>query len=710
MVPYARKLIATLALLLAVGTGAPLAAAQIPEEGATDLDAVVVSATRRERASKSVPTAVASMGAEQLEKRRMNSISDALQDIPGVLTYSRNGLSSTKLIIRGAGLKARYGLREVMVLRDGIPLTEPDSFTRLDTIDGQDIERLEVTKGPGNLYASGSAGGTVHVITKSVFDQDRGRMKLGLNDDGGKDAHLRVGRELGESQAFSLTVSHREFPNRWRMRNDQSSDHVSFKHGLWFGDDNLLETEIGYAGIDMQLQREMNEAQWQDFKRSGEQTGVDSPFKHTGRYSKNFFFNTKAEIDTGGYTLTPKLYYSQYHHVHPVTGFINDNSDHPPSMIGADVAVEKDHRLAGLDAQAVFGIAGRINEARDAKKYTYADVATPGGRITSTLSDRKGDLAKITSTRGTLLGVFGSEHIKMSDRLSLDITARVDDVKLTIDEDERIAYDYSAGNYGAGAGVSHYEHNMTLNSASIGASYAITPEINAFVSIARGDQIPADSELNDNPDLNKASNRNVEIGLKGRGRHWYFDTSLYRIEGTDEVIQLRQPNNESQYVNAGKTTKQGFEFSGGYEPSERWTLGGAFGWNDYTYKEFQEEVRSGGSVSNIDRGGNRLPLIPRHQANAFVEYTHPNGFSAQLKVRRDGAYYLDNANSEKWEDNKTLADLNLRYRKDRHQLDFTVNNLTDARHALEVSKDTGGDKSYVAGAPRSFLVNYSYRF
>lgn len=34
-----------------------------------------------------------------------------------------------------------------MVLRDGIPMTEPDSFTRLDLIDGQDIERLEVTKG-----------------------------------------------------------------------------------------------------------------------------------------------------------------------------------------------------------------------------------------------------------------------------------------------------------------------------------------------------------------------------------------------------------------------------------------------------------------------------------------------------------------------------------------------------------------------------------
>lgn len=677
------------------------------------LDEITVTATRTERGSKSVPSAVSSMGEEKLDKLKMNSISDALQDIPGLVTYAKNGLSSAKLILRGAGLKARYGIREIMILRDGIPLTEPDSFTRLDTIDGQDIKRLEVTKGPGNLYASGSSGGTIHIITKSVFEQDKGRIKLGVNDDDGFDLHTRIAGDISENQAMSLTFSHREINNSWRERNEQSSDHLSIKHGYEFGEEDLLETELGFANVDMQLSGSMDETMWEEFKKTGEQDDRDSQFKHTGRYSENIFFNTKAELPRGSYTLKPKFYYSQYHHVHPVTGFINDNSDNPPNMTGAEIAVDKDHRLNGYDAKAVFGFATRLNVTDDAKKYTYADVSTTGsGRIISTLSDEKGELAKISSTKGTLYGIFASEHFRINDNWTMDLTARVDDVKLEIDENELIAYSYSTGNYSTtdAEGESSYTHDMTLSSASIGASYEINRETNTYITLAQADQIPADSELNSNPDLKMASSQNFEIGLKGRSGNWTYDASIYQITSKDEVIQVRQPDGESEYTNAGETSKKGLEFAGQYQLTKQFSFGGALNLTDYKYEEFTEEVRSGRVVNNEDRSGNYLPLIPRRQINLFFDYAFNNGISINLKMRKDGEYYLDNANSEKWTDNKLISDLNLRYQQKQHQFDVTVSNLTDERYALEVSKDTGGEKSYTAGAPRTVLANYTYTF
>ncbi len=108
----------------------------------------------------------------------MFNISDALRGTPGVLMNSHKGAYDARLIIRGAGLKASYGVREITILRDGIPITDPDSFTRMDLIDPQDVERIEVSKGPGNLYAAGSSGGTVHVISKSVFDHENQKVKL----------------------------------------------------------------------------------------------------------------------------------------------------------------------------------------------------------------------------------------------------------------------------------------------------------------------------------------------------------------------------------------------------------------------------------------------------------------------------------------------------------------------------------------------------
>lgn len=680
------------------------------------LDEITVTATRTERGSKSVPSAVSSMGEEKLDKLKMNSISDALQDIPGLVTYAKNGLSSAKLILRGAGLKARYGIREIMVLRDGIPLTEPDSFTRLDTIDGQDIKRLEVTKGPGNLYASGSSGGTIHVITKSVFEQDKGRIKLGINDDDGFDLHTRIGGDISNDQAMSLTFSHREVNNSWRERNEQSSDHLSIKHGYEFGEEDLLETELGFANIDMQLSGSMDEDMWEEFKKTGEQDDRDSQFKHSGRYSKNIFFNTKAELPRGNYTFKPKFYYSQYYHIHPVTGFINDNSDNPPNMTGAEIAVDNDHTLNGYDAKAVFGFATRLNVTDDAKKYTYADVETvmagPTERIVATTSDKKGELAEISSTKGTLYGIFASEHFRINDSWTMDLTARVDDVKLEIDENQLIAYSYSSGNYSTdeAEGESSYTHDMTLSSASIGASYEINPQTNTYITLAQADQIPADSELNSNPDLEMASSQNFEIGLKGRSGNWTYDASIYQITSKDEVIQVRQPDGESEYTNAGETSKKGLEFAGQYQFTNQFSMGGALNLTDYKYEDFTEEVRSGRFVNNEDRSGNYLPLIPRKQVNLFFDYVFNNGISVNLKMRKDGEYYLDNENSEKWTDNKLISDLNLRYTRQQHQVDLTVSNLTDERYALEVSKDTGGDKSYTAGAPRAVLANYTYSF
>jgi len=87
------------------------------------LDEVSVTATREARVTAEVPQAIAVVGKEAMEEKKMFNVKEALQGIPGVLIDSKNGGFDARLIIRGAGLKAAYGIREIMVLRDGVPLT-----------------------------------------------------------------------------------------------------------------------------------------------------------------------------------------------------------------------------------------------------------------------------------------------------------------------------------------------------------------------------------------------------------------------------------------------------------------------------------------------------------------------------------------------------------------------------------------------------------
>ncbi|MGE5790167.1 MAG: TonB-dependent receptor plug domain-containing protein, partial [Syntrophaceae bacterium] len=127
----------SLAVVFLLLSGAHLVHAEQPKEKKMDLDEVVVTATRTERATEEVPAGVSVVTKEDIKDTRMFNLSEPLKGLPGVLSESKNGGYDTRLIIRGAGLKARYGVREIMVLLDGVPITDPDGMTRLDFVDAE---------------------------------------------------------------------------------------------------------------------------------------------------------------------------------------------------------------------------------------------------------------------------------------------------------------------------------------------------------------------------------------------------------------------------------------------------------------------------------------------------------------------------------------------------------------------------------------------
>ena len=311
-----------------------------------ELDTISVTATREARVTKEVPASITVIDKKRIDDSRMFNITDVLSSTPGVQINSKNGGYDARLIIRGAGLKANYGIREIMMLRDGVPLTDPDSFTRLDFIDTQDIERVEVTKGPGNIYALGSAGGTIQIISKSVFDETDS-VKVGLGNYATQNFHIRTGSSFGvdKNQAAAITASRRTTDNDWRHWNKFSSNQVSMKYGNDLGNNSIVESELSYTKSDLQLPGSMSEAQYEEFKNTGIQTDNNSAFKQTGRYSDNWFFNARLEKELGDFTLKPRFYVNVWSHLHPVTGRINDTNG--VTTIGADLEFSHDHQLWG---------------------------------------------------------------------------------------------------------------------------------------------------------------------------------------------------------------------------------------------------------------------------------------------------------------------------------------------------------------------------
>jgi len=675
------------------------------------LDPLSVTATKFERETKYVPQSVTVVDSEEIEDRNVLNVKDAIETIPGVITASKNNGYDSRLIIRGAGLKASYGIREIMVMRDGVPMTDPDSFTRMDFIDVDDMQSVEVYKGPGSIYAANASGGVVFIQSKSVFDNTENRVKAGYGSFDTLNLNMRVTHEISEKDFAAVTISRRQSNNDWRQWNDFDTTQASLKYGHIFDDESTLQAEFAFTEANLQLPQSLDADGFDDYKDTGKTTNDSGAWQKSGRYSQSYFFNVQYEKEFGALTFKPQAYVTKWGHYHPVTGLINDSEEN--YIAGADLAFDAKHTLFSHDASLVFGLTARTDIRKDGEKYTYRDYETGyGGRISRVTSDEKGDLANVEDGSSTLYGFYVQETFAPVERLLVDVGLRYDRLTFDIDGTEYISYDYASGTYDYnGTGDYSVSESYDLFSPKIGATYALSETLNAYGIVASANQAPTDSEVRSNltyggsPSLKASTSVNYEVGLKQRSRVWSMDLALYYNDVRDEIVAVKGADDVTYYTNAGKTRRMGAEMSLDYLFTETFHAGAAGSLYDYTYVDYVDD--------GVDYSGNKQRYIPDYQYSLFAGYRDAR-FAARVEGISYGPYYMDDANTEKYDGFTLVTNLMLAYTLGPNRFQFNVNNLFDQRYATEVSKTSstyGGDKYYYTPAsPRFAMLTYTYTF
>ncbi len=692
--------VASGAFLLTATMALPLMA---QEGSAVKLDEVSVTATRSERGTKEVPASITVISSERIENEKMFNIKDGIQGTPGVQINSKNGGFDSRLVIRGAGQKANYGVREIMVLRDGVPMTDPDSFTRFDFIDTQDIERIEVTKGPGSIYGGGSAGGVIQILSKSVFDEES-RVRIGGGTSGTSNAHARVSAMATDNDAFAVTVSRRAIENKWRRRNTFESTQGSVKHGHMFENGGVWETEASFSEVNMNLPGSMSQEQYEEFRRTGKQNDNSDAFDFSARDSNSYFFNSKYELQDGDITYKPRIYATHWSHYHPVTGAINVSEDN--IIAGTDVEAHIEHQLWG-PSTLVAGISLRMDQTDDARKFQYRDVTTGfASRITSVNSAQRGALMETEDMLNTLVGAFAQETVRPNDKTLVDVSFRYDRSVFDITTNEITQYDYSSGTYVAGDGLTQVDKTFDLISTRIGASYALDSSTNVYGSLAMSDQVPSASEIGTNTSLSNSTTSTAEIGLKGRRADLSYDAAVYYSMVDDEIVSVSE-NSQTTFSNAGEVRKMGLEFAGNYAYSDKLSFGATYAYSDFEFQSFFEPVNN----VNQDRAGNKMPYVPRHQYALSANYDSGKGLKAGVRTETWSAYFMDNANTEKYSGFKFITNAHVGYDMSEHQaFSLNIENIFDKHYAVEAKKSTRGVQTYSAGQPRTFVASYRHKF
>ena len=136
------------------------AGAQRPDTAT--LAPVVVTATRTPISSLAVPATVDVISGDELRLRGTTSLASALQSVAGI-TIAQSGSfgGSTSIFLRGG--ESKY----TKVLIDGVPVNDPGGAIDLSTLTTDNVERIEVVRGPTSvLYGADAVSGVIQIFTR----------------------------------------------------------------------------------------------------------------------------------------------------------------------------------------------------------------------------------------------------------------------------------------------------------------------------------------------------------------------------------------------------------------------------------------------------------------------------------------------------------------------------------------------------------------
>ena len=251
------------AALLAGSLAAPSAFAQATEPAAETreaktLDAVTVTARKREETLQDVPIAVTAFTAEALDRLGTRDIADLDAQVPNLTVYAARGSSSTLTVfIRGVGqADPLWGVDPgVGLYLDDVYIARPQGAL----LDVFDVERIEVLRGPqGTLYGKNTIGGAIKYISRGLPNEVQGNASVTFGNHNQLDVKAAVGGPLAGNGALRgriavASLSRDGFGENLRTGQDVSDKEVLAMRGqlgAFVNDD--LDVQFAFDSVDDQ--------------------------------------------------------------------------------------------------------------------------------------------------------------------------------------------------------------------------------------------------------------------------------------------------------------------------------------------------------------------------------------------------------------------------------------------------------------------------
>ena len=169
----------------------------------------VIAASRRAEAVEDAPGSVTLISYKELRSMGYPTIAEAVRGVRGV--YVGDDRSYRSIGMRGLFMPGSYGNR-VLVLLDGHPMNDNwigSSYVDYDArTDLEDVERLEVVRGPGSvLYGTNAFSGVINIVSRGRQSKTGGSVGVSTSESNVGRARARVNVQLGENAGMWASVA-----------------------------------------------------------------------------------------------------------------------------------------------------------------------------------------------------------------------------------------------------------------------------------------------------------------------------------------------------------------------------------------------------------------------------------------------------------------------------------------------------------------------
>lgn len=189
------------------------------------MDEVVVTATRSEEKIREIPAKVEVVSLEDIELTSAETLTEQLKKNTAIDVIEYPG-ALAGIGIRGFRPEFSGITKHSLVLMNG----RPAGSTNLANILSDNIERIEVLKGPASsLYGGEAMGGVVNIITKKNTGPLTGMAEIGFGSFDTNHEKAAIGGGVGQRFDFDLSARRYEQADDIRMGNGATRDNTRYQ-------------------------------------------------------------------------------------------------------------------------------------------------------------------------------------------------------------------------------------------------------------------------------------------------------------------------------------------------------------------------------------------------------------------------------------------------------------------------------------------------